>query len=100
MSLIIRLLVRLPMRQRCIREMRLDHNLQQLPDGNWEVHFKGIELKIASRKTTGINEYRHPVPTELTGLINEWLTFWRPLRLPEKGSDLVFLNQEGRPARA
>ena len=100
MSLIIRLLVRLPMRQRCIREMRLGHNLKQLPDGQWEVHFRGLELKIASRKTTGLNEYHHLVPPELTGLINEWLTFWRPRRLPEHGSDLVFMNSMGRPYKA
>jgi integrase len=97
MSLIIRLLVRLPMRQRCIREMRLGHNLKQLPDGQWEVHFRGMELKIASRRSTGINEYRHPVPIELNGLIDEWLTFWRPRRLPEEGTALVFLHAQGRP---
>lgn len=96
-SLIIRLLVRLPMRQRCIREMRLGHNLRHLPDGSWEVKFSGAELKIGSRKRTGVNVYQHAVPTELTGLIDEWVTVWRPLRLPEQGSNLVFLNQEGRP---
>ena len=65
--------------------------------GHWEVYFRGTQLKIASRKHTGINVYHHPIPAELNGLIDEWLTFWRPRRLPEKGSDLVFLNQEGRP---
>jgi Phage integrase family len=67
-----------------------------LPDGNWEVCFRGTELKIASRKTTGVNEYRHPVPADLNALIHEWLTVWRPKRLPAEGSALVFPNQLGR----
>jgi integrase len=96
-SLIIRLLVRLPMRQRCIREMKLDHNLRKRPDGDWEVCFRGAELKIASRKHVGMNEYRHTIPRDLTPLIEQWLTVWRPHRLPDGGSPLIFLTESGNP---
>ncbi len=85
------------MRQRCIREMKLDHNLRRRPDGDWEVCFRGVELKVASRKHSGINEYRHTIPPDLTPLIEQWLTVWRPQRVPDGGSPLVFLTESGQP---
>jgi hypothetical protein len=97
MSLILRLLIRLPMRQRCIREMKLGHNLKQLPDRSWEIHFQGDELKIGTRRNSGINIYRHPFPQELEPLLTEWLNTWRPLRLPAQGSPLVFLTEDRHP---
>jgi integrase len=96
MSLMIRLLVRIPLRQRNLREMKLDHNLKRTSDG-WEVHFRGTELKISARRGM-VNEVRQPIPRDLQPLVEEWLTVWRPRRLPP-GSDspLVFLNRYGKP---
>jgi hypothetical protein len=69
MSLIIRLLVRLPMRQRNIREMKLDHNLKRTAEG-WEIHFRETELKVGFRHGVA-NEYRHPFPKDLEPLLDE-----------------------------
>jgi len=47
-SLIIRLLVRRPVRSRNIREMRLERNLYKTT-GGWMLHFQGKELKVSRR---------------------------------------------------
>jgi integrase len=96
MSLIIRLLVRIPIRQRNIREMKLEHNIKRTSDG-WEVHFRSTELKVAARGGV-VNEMRQPIPKDLQPLLEEWLTVWRPKRLPAgSSSPYVFTNRYGRP---
>jgi integrase len=94
-SLIIRLLIRLPMRQRCIREMHLGKNLYQDHSGVWQIRFVGTELKVASRRGQ-TNRYEFPFPRELVGLLQEWLTDWRPkLASPEETH--VFMSSNGLP---
>jgi hypothetical protein len=68
MSLIIRLLVRLPLRQPNIREMKLGHNLKRTTDGHWEIHFRGRELKVAMRQGRE-NEVRYLFPEDLCSLL-------------------------------
>lgn len=83
-SLILRLLVRIPLRLRNLIEMRWNpHNPEHgknlyRKDGVWYVRFTGPELKIECRrgKTHSIN---HKIPSELTWLVEEVLTVWRPL---------------------
>jgi hypothetical protein len=95
-SLMLRLLVRIPLRQRNIREMQLERNLRRLPNGTWQLVFRGEELKIAWR-----NRRRHEVtyafPEDLQGLLEEWLTTWRPLLLTDTHSPYVFLLKNGEP---
>ena len=47
-SLILRFLVRRPLRQRNIREMQLQRHLYQDHAGLWRIRFSGPELKVAS----------------------------------------------------
>jgi hypothetical protein len=98
-SLLIRLLVRVPMRQRNLREMQLHRNLRRLSDGSWEIYFRGDELKVGARKGSGINEYRQPFPRELETVLDEWLTHFRPRRLRDRDSSLLFVTKDGRPYR-
>ena len=95
-SLILRLLVRIPLRQRNIREIRLDHNLRRLPDGTWQLTFQGPELKIGRRRGRE-NHVTYRFPSDLQGLLEEWLQTWRPLLVKPPDPGCVFLTKRGRP---
>jgi Phage integrase family len=94
-SLILRLLVRLPLRQRNIREMRLGRNLIRLPDGTWRITFRGAELKIAQRHGRE-HQVTYAFPPDLQELLEEWLTVWRP-RLVKPADTHVFVTGRGTP---
>jgi len=94
-SLIIRLLIRLPMRQRCIREMSLDKNLYQDHRGVWQIRFVGMELKVATRRGQP-NRYEFPFPADLVPLLEEWLKDWRP-KVARADDTHVFMNTQGNP---
>lgn len=83
-SLLLRLLVRIPLRIRNYLEMcwnphqpERGKNLYR-EDGVWYIRFSGDELKVQSRKGK-INSVHHKIPSELTWLVEEVLTVWRPL---------------------
>jgi hypothetical protein len=99
-GVILKLLVRIPLRQRNVRELQLDRNLyqDQAEPKHWHIHFAGSELKVGTRKGR-INEY-HVNLTEycpdLLPLLEEWRTVYRP-RLPGAAtSPLLFLTKQGR----
>jgi site-specific recombinase XerC len=94
----LRLLVRIPLRSRNLREMQLDRNLQRV-DGTWQLTFKGDELKISWRNGRP-HQVTYAFPADLTDLLNEWLTIWRPLLLRDAPHKEVFLNREGQPYSA
>ncbi len=79
-SLIFRLLVRFPIRQRNLREMKLGKNL--FKEGNkFVISFKGEQLKVHWRGSE-TNQVSFSIePSDETGfyqLLDEWLTLWRP----------------------
>jgi hypothetical protein len=47
-------------------------------DGVWYIRFSGPELKVESRRGK-IHSIKHKIPVELTWLVEEVLTVWRPL---------------------
>ena len=96
LSLILRLLVRIPFRQRCIREMRLDHNLLRRSDGRWTIRFRGEELKIAERGGKP-NTFNLNFPSDLVPQLGEYLKVHRPRLLGGKNLDLVFVTIRGAP---
>ena len=55
-GLMLKLLTRIPMRSRNLREMRLGTNLVQDREGHWLLEFRGNELKVAKRAGR-TNEY-------------------------------------------
>jgi hypothetical protein len=83
-ALMLRLLVRIPLRSRNLREIQLDKNLYKDQDGRWHLHFSGSELKIGTRNGR-TNEY-HVDLTEycpdLLPHLEEFLTIYRP-RIPQ-----------------
>jgi integrase len=93
MSLLLRLLIRLPMRQRNLREMQLGKNLYQDQQGIWQIRFVGTELKIDTIRGT-LNRYEFPFPADLVPLLEEWLREWRP-RLAALDESHVFLTSRG-----
>jgi hypothetical protein len=80
-------------------------------DGKWHLRFSGTELKIAFRKGE-VNSVEHEFPTELCGLLEEWLFNWRLLQISSQrdyqkgnevfgnGQEFVFLNTRGGPLTA
>ena len=98
-GLMLKLLVRVPLRQRNVREMQLEHNLYKDPQtGHWHLHFSGSELKIGERQGR-INEYKLNLTEKTEGFIpvlEEFLRDYRP-RLPNPtGSALLFLSSRGK----
>ena len=50
LGVILKLLVRIPLRQRNVRELRLGEHLYQDHAGHWWLHFSGSDLKIGERQ--------------------------------------------------
>jgi hypothetical protein len=93
-SLMLRFWVRRPLRQRQIRELKLD-SLTHHPDGHYEISLKGEELKV-SRRRGHINRWEVHWPHALTKALDEWLTVWRP-RITAPGCPYLFVNSRGKP---
>jgi hypothetical protein len=100
-ALMLRLLVRIPLRSRNLREIQLDKNLYH-DQGHWHLHFSGEELKVATRNGE-TNEY-HINMTEycpdLLPHLEEYLTIHHP-RIPNtETSPLLFRSKYGNPYNA
>ena len=99
-GVILKLLVRVPLRQRNVREMQLDRHLwKDTTTGHWHLEFAGDDLKIGSRGPE-VNRYELNLSTyrpEFIPILEEWLTVHRP-KLPNAAtSPFVFLTQRGNP---
>ena len=91
-SLLIKLMVLRPLRQRNIREMELNKNLFKDKEGTWWIKFEGKELKV-DRKNGKVNKYLSEFPKQLVPFLEEWLDKWRPLLNPK--TDHLFVNSRG-----
>jgi hypothetical protein len=100
-GLILKLLVRIPLRQRNVRELQLGTNLYE-DQGHWHLHFSGNELKVGERGGR-INTFHVDLTDycpELLPVLDEFLQVYRP-RLPNAAtSPLLFLTRRGRPFTA
>jgi integrase len=95
-SLLIRLMWRLPLRSRSLREMEIPKNLFQDAEGVWWVRYVGEELKVSERNGR-TNVFQVPWPAELTEHLEEYLREYRP-RFPN--ADIhphVFLTYQHGP---
>lgn len=113
-SLLIRLLIRIPLRQRNLREMLWNPSCPEegknlyKKDGAWRLRFRGTELKVAEVKGE-LHSVAHAFPTDLVQLLEEWLDKWRRIMIAgqkgankgaesvSNGQEFVFLNCRGRP---
>jgi hypothetical protein len=94
-ALMLRLLCRVPLRSRNMREMELGKNLFQDAQGLWTIRFMGDELKVDQRRGR-VNVFQVPWPGELVDHLDEYLRDFRPLFPHADTSPLVFLNRQGR----
>jgi len=113
-SILIRLSIRLPLRQRNLREMvwnpetpERGRNLCRR-DGKWYIRFAGGELKI-SHVNGEVHRVEHEFPDDIADFLEEWLYLWRPVLISfqrcrhrgseraESGQEFVFLNSVGSP---
>jgi hypothetical protein len=98
-GLIIRFLVRIPMRSRAIREMDLGGRLYCNDQGTWMLAYRGDQLKVSAFQGQ-LNEFRCPWPADLVQDLETYLGTYRP-RIP--GADhkpQVFLSQRGNVMHA
>ena len=99
-GLMLKLLIHAPIRQRNIREMRLDDNLyQDRRTGDWHLRFSGRELKVANRGPNDPNRYTMNLSAQTDGVVpvlEEFLRDWRP-KLPGAETQYVFLTCYGNP---
>jgi hypothetical protein len=99
-GVMLKLLVRVPLRQRNLRELQLEKNLYQDREEpkHWHLHFQGSELKIGMREGQ-VNVYHVNLAEETDGLVpvlEEFLRDHRP-RLPGAAtSPYLFLTMHGR----
>ena len=98
-GLILKLLVRVPLRQRNVRELRWGEHLYQDHRGDWVLHFSGDALKIGQRGGK-VNKYEVNLTRyrpELIPLFEEFVRDFRP-RFPNAAtSPYLFLTRYGRP---
>jgi site-specific recombinase XerC len=99
-GLILKLLIRVPLRQRNIREMQLGKHLaKDSQTGHWHLEFRGDELKVGNRGAA-VNKYEVNLTTycpEWLPLLEEFLQVHRP-KLPNAAtSRFLFLGQHGIP---
>jgi hypothetical protein len=98
-GVILKLLVRVPLRQRNVRELRLEKNLYQDRHGDWQLSLSGSELKVGTRGGR-LNTYAVNLSQDTEGFIpvlEEFLRDYRP-RLPgAQASASCFLTRFGRP---
>jgi integrase len=95
-ALLIRLMWRIPMRNRSFREMQLEKNLDKDADGRWTLFYRGDELKVEERRGR-INTFVVPFPPSLVDHLEAYLTNDRPKFPQASSSPYVFLNRFGRP---
>lgn len=92
-SLIIRLLVRRPLRSRNVCDMKIDHNLRH-KNNRWMIEFRIDELNVG-RDCGQPSVYRMLFPEDLAPQLEEFLTVWRPM-LPGSNRLELFTTRTGR----
>jgi hypothetical protein len=95
-ALVIRLLVRIPLRIRNICEMKSGQNLFQDHTGTWQIRFQGEELKISQRQGR-MNIFQVPFPPDLVEHLEEYLQHYRPLFRNADQYPHLFIGHFGRP---
>jgi hypothetical protein len=117
-SLMLRLIVRIPLRQRNLREMEwnparpeLGRNLYKSGD-QWHLRFRGVDMKIGHKRGKE-NMVNYTFPPDLGADLDRYMKLWRPMLIdsttylhcaPERAGEMprivdqeyFFLNSCGR----
>jgi integrase len=107
LGLIMKLLVRVPLRQRNIRELCYPKHLwQDASTDEWTLRLTGKELKVATRKgQPNVFEVRlsrlypkdGPTPDDFISTLEEFIKDYRPLIPNAQTSPYLFLTVRGNP---
>ena len=95
----LKLLVRIPLRQRNVREMQLGDHLYQDQHGHWQLSFRGDDLKIGNRGAQ-VNTYHVDLTDycpDFLPVLEEFLQVHRPKLPNATTSPFVFLTWRGTP---
>jgi hypothetical protein len=96
-SLILRLLIRVPLRPRNVCELKRERNLYRDDEaGQWCLEFQGEELKVSHRRGRP-NHFRVPFPEDLVPQLGEFVATRRPLLRQADTSPYLFLTRAGNP---
>lgn len=96
-SLMLRLLVRIPMLQRQLRECQLEKHLYRDAHGIWQLEFSGQDLKRERKSNGKLNTFRFRFPDDLVPHLEEYLQQFRPL-IPRADTAVhLFLTKNGNP---
>ncbi len=87
-ELMYRFLLERPIRQKNLREMKLDINLLHQEDGHWQVKYRGEEMK------NGL-PFQFPFPIELEPMLVEYLKKYRHYVCNGYDNEYVFPNPNG-----
>jgi integrase len=87
-ELLFRLLLERPLRQRNIREMKIEKNLIKTKDGSWLLTFLGEEMK-------NDKPYEISFPSSLVSLLENYLKMYRPKLCNGVENAYVFPNPNG-----
>jgi len=101
-GIILKLLVRVPLRQRNVRELQIGRSIRKDPAGHWHIDFRGDGLKVGKRRG-GVNTYHVDLTTyrpDFDPLLEEWIQDWRPRIRNAATSRSLFLTQYGNPFSA
>ena len=102
LGVILKLLIRVPLRQRNVREMRLGEHLYQDQEGRWQLVFRGSDLKIGERqgRTNTLEVDLTDYCPEFLPTLETWLRDYRPRMPGAQTSPLCFLTSRGKPFNA
>ena len=97
MALMLRIMVRLPLRARNLREMQLERNLYQDQNRDWHLTFKGEELKIGIKngRTNILTVNLSKLFPDIVPHLEEHLHRFRPIIPNADVSKFVFLTRNG-----
>jgi len=87
-ELMYRFLLERPIRQKNLREMKLDINLLHQEDGHWQVKYRGEEMK------NGL-PFQFPFPLQLEPMLVEYFKKYRHYACNGYDNDYVFPNPNG-----
>lgn len=95
LSLMLRLWVHRPVRQRQWREMKIGEHLRPDANGGYVIRFKGKGLKVGRRHRQE-NKWEEHFPIRLLPALADWLHVWRP-RIAAPDCPYVFVTKGGKP---
>ena len=95
-GLLVRVWIRVPLRERSFVEMDLNGRLYRDEQGHWQIYYRGDQLKV-DEYLGSTNEFALPWPPEISTDLQRYLDDYRP-RFPNAATDPhLWLTEQGQP---